>query len=81
MIRWLACIAKLGRNAWHAWEIQVFSLFGRDRKLESQDVAEMGGNQTNAGAFSVAWFVLKQMNLSKMFFPVLALNVNAFVVT
>lgn len=44
------------------------SLFGRDGKLESQDVAEMDGNQTNAGAFSVAWFVLKQIDLSKMFF-------------
>ena len=36
------------------------SFVGRDGKLESQDVAEMAGNQANAGAFSVAWFVLKQ---------------------
>lgn len=27
VIRWLAYIAKLGRNAWHAREMQVFSLY------------------------------------------------------
>lgn len=35
-----------------------FSVFSWER--ESQDIAEEGGNWTNAGAFSVAWFVLKQ---------------------
>lgn len=27
VIRWLACIAKLGRNVWRAREMQVFSLY------------------------------------------------------
>lgn len=58
------------------------SSVGRDGKLGHQDVAEMAGNQTNAGASSIAWFVLKQpdelvQNVWFFFFPpVLASHVT-----
>lgn len=58
----MVCAGNAGfQSSWERW------------MLEGQDVDEMAGNQTTAGAVSIAWFVLKQpdelVRNGGLFFP------------